>query len=58
MLRHGINIAGSHKFIFGTDFPIINAIMQVQGVLAEHLTDAERQAVFSGNFKRLLGMAE
>jgi predicted TIM-barrel fold metal-dependent hydrolase len=57
MLRHGINVAGAHKFIFGTDFPITNPAMQVQGVLAEHLTDAEREAVFSGNFRRLTGLS-
>jgi predicted TIM-barrel fold metal-dependent hydrolase len=57
MLRKGINTAGKEKFLFGTDFPICNPAMQVQGVLFEHLTDDEYQAVFSGNFKRLTGIS-
>jgi predicted TIM-barrel fold metal-dependent hydrolase len=56
MLRHGINLAGKDKILFGSDFPICNPAMYVQGVLFEHLSDAEFEAVFSGNFKRLTGM--
>lgn len=54
MLRFGINTAGRDKIIFGTDFPLRNPGMYVAGVLAEHLSEDERQAVFSGNFRRLL----
>ena len=54
MLRHGINKAGVNKLIFGTDFPLRNPGMYVAGVCFEDLTDAERQAIFADNFKRLL----
>lgn len=57
MLRHGIDVAGKEKFLFGSDFPICSVGMMLQGVLAEHLTDAEFEAVLSGNFKRLTGLA-
>jgi predicted TIM-barrel fold metal-dependent hydrolase len=56
MLRHGIDVAGPEKFLFGSDFPICNPAMQVQGVLFEHLSEREREAVFSGNFRRLTGL--
>ncbi len=54
MLRFGIETAGRDKIIFGTDFPLRNPGMYVAGVLAEHLSEEERQAIFSGNFQRLL----
>ena len=54
MLRHGIRKAGINKLIFGTDFPLRNPGMYVAGVCFEELTDAERQAIFADNFKRLL----
>ena len=56
LLRYGINIAGTEKIIFGTDFPLRNPGMIVAGVYAEKLTDAERKAIFSGNAKRLLNI--
>ena len=56
MLRRGINWAGKEKLLFGTDFPIRNPGMYVAGVLYEKLSDEENQAVFAGNFKRLMGM--
>jgi hypothetical protein len=56
MLRQGIDIAGKEKILFGSDFPICNPAMYVQGVLFEHLNDSEFEAVFSGNFKRLLAL--
>lgn len=58
MLREGLDIAGKDKILFGTDFPICNPAMYVQGVLFEHLNDAESEAVFAGNFRRLIGMAD
>jgi len=53
LLRYGIDQVGKERFLLGTDYPICNPAMQVQGVLYEPLTDAEYEAVFSGNFLRL-----
>jgi predicted TIM-barrel fold metal-dependent hydrolase len=55
MLAYGIKQAGKHKFIFGSDYPICNPHMMVEGVLFERLSDDEFESVFSGNFKRLTG---
>lgn len=55
MLKHAIKTAGADKIIFGTDFPLRNPGMYVSGVLFEEISDAERSAIFSGNFKRMLG---
>lgn len=56
MLRHCVREAGRDKILFGTDFPVCNPAMYLQGVLFERLEDAELEAVLSGNFKRLTGM--
>ncbi len=56
MLAYGIKTAGKHKFLFGTDYPICNPHMMIEGILFERLTDDEFEAVFSGNFKRLTGI--
>ncbi len=53
MLRYGIDRAGRERFLFGSDFPICNAAMNIGAVLSEKLSEAERVAVFSGNFRRL-----
>ncbi len=54
MLRSGIDICGSEKLLFGTDFPICSPGMNVYGVLTENLTESERKNIFSENFKRLI----
>jgi predicted TIM-barrel fold metal-dependent hydrolase len=56
MLKHGINIAGKHKFLFGTDFPICNPAMMIEAIKFELTDDDELEAIFSGNFKRLTGI--
>jgi predicted TIM-barrel fold metal-dependent hydrolase len=54
ILKNGINSVGKHKFLFGTDYPICNPKMMIEGILFEHLSDEECEAVFSANFKRLI----
>lgn len=54
MLRHGINLAGKEKLLFGTDFPLRNPGMYVAGVYAERLAPDEMRAIFAGNFRRLV----
>ncbi|MGE4564663.1 MAG: amidohydrolase family protein [Victivallaceae bacterium] len=56
MLRYGIDRAGCDRFLFGSDFPICNAAMNVGAILNEKLSESERVAVFSGNFRRLFNL--
>ena len=56
MLRKGIDILGPERILFGSDFPVVSAGMNVAGVLFEHLTDTERAMIFRENFMRLTGM--
>ena len=56
MLRYAIDKAGKNKILFGTDFPLCNPAMYVSGVDFEPLNEKEREAIFSGNFKRLTGL--
>ena len=58
MLKYLVNRCGADKILFGTDFPICNIAMQVYGVLAEHISDEDRTAIFFGNFKRLSGQID
>ena len=53
MLSYGVKKLGSERILFGTDYPICNPGMYVQAVLHEHITDKERENIFSGNAKRL-----
>jgi predicted TIM-barrel fold metal-dependent hydrolase len=55
LIRYGIDRVGCERFLFGTDYPICNPAMQVQGVMYETLTNNEKEAVLSGNFMRLMG---
>ena len=53
MLRWGVDRLGPERILFGTDYPVMNPVMYVQGALAEPLTAAERRAVLHDNFVRL-----
>ena len=55
MLKYLVDRCGAEKLLFGTDFPICSIAMQIYGILAEHISDEARTAIFSGNFKRLSG---
>ncbi len=54
MLRYAIDICGSEKILFGSDFPICSPGMNLGGTLAEHLTPTERKNVLHDNFMRLI----
>lgn len=57
MLRYGINECGVERFLFGSDYPVCTPSMFIGGILGDPLlTDAEKEAVMSGNAKRLLGI--
>ena len=55
MLRYAVDQCGSEKILFGSDFPICSPGMNIGGVFAEHMTDAELKNVFADNFLRLIG---
>lgn len=61
LFRHGvlralIDEVGVEKILFGTDYPICNPYMYVGGVgLDPLLSKGEKEAVFSGNVRRLFG---
>lgn len=55
MLRHAVDIFGSDRFLFGSDYPTCNPAMYLGGVLLESLlSDSEKEKILSGNAKRLL----
>ncbi len=57
MLKRGINACGVERFIFGSDYPICNPAMFIGGVTLDSLlSDNEKEAVLSGNIKRLLNL--
>ncbi len=57
MLRRAIDEMGVERFLFGSDFPTCNPSMYIGGVLLdEMISDEEKEMIFSGNAKRLLGL--
>ncbi len=56
MLTHVARTVGAERILFGTDYPIGHPATYIAAVLAEKLSDAEKEAIFSGNAKRLLGL--
>lgn len=56
MLRWAVDCCGRDKILFGSDYPLTNVSMYIQGVMYERLTDDERRAIFSENFLRLTGL--
>ena len=55
MLRHGIDMFGAERFLFGSDYPTCNPGMFIGGVALDFtLTNEEKELIFSGNAKRLL----
>ena len=55
MLRRGVDIMGSERILFGTDYPICNPAMNVAGVMFEKLSGDECRAVFRDNFLNMTG---
>lgn len=54
LVRHLVDNIGAERILFGTDYPICNLQLYVNGVLGEKLSDKEKELIFSGNAKRLL----
>ena len=55
-IRKTIDCVGYDRLLFGTDYPGVNPAADVAAVRFEPLTECEREAIFSGNVKRLLGL--
>ena len=55
MLKKGMELIGPERFLFGTDFPVINSGMYVAGALFDHLPPAWQKMLFRENFLRILG---
>lgn len=53
-IRYGIDQVGKERFLFGSDFPICNPGMYVQGTLFEPLTDTEIEYIMEKNSQRLI----
>ncbi len=57
MLRRIIDDIGADRILFGSDFPTCNPAMFLGGVLFDPLiTDTEKEKIFCGNAKNLLGL--
>ncbi len=56
MLVHGVKMLGSERILFGTDYPITNPAMYVQAVCHEHISERDRENIFSANAKRILNL--
>ena len=57
MLRAAVEAMGADRVIFGSDFPCCTPGMFLGGVLYDDfLTDDQKEKIFSGNAKRILGL--
>ncbi len=56
VVRYLSDKVGAERILFGTDYPIGNLKMYVNGVLGERLSSNEKELIFSGNAKRLLSI--
>lgn len=54
LIRYGVNIVGSERFLFGSDYPICNPYMYINAVLYEKLSEKDYENIFSKNAKRVL----
>ncbi len=55
-LRYLVKELGSDRILFGTDYPTCNPGCFIGGVLAEPLSDADLENIFSKNAKKILGI--
>ena len=49
-----IDMHGADKFFFATDFPMWDAVSELERFNKIPLSETEREMIFSGNIKRLL----
>ena len=51
-----VSEVGAERILFGSDYPVCNPFAYVGGVMGEDLSDKEKELIFSGNAKRILGL--
>ena len=51
-----VSDVGAERIIFGTDYPICNPAAYVGAVMGEKISDSEKELIFAGNAKRILGI--
>ena len=56
MLKHGVDMVGAEKFLFGTDYPITNPLMYVKAVEFEQISEEAKDMIFYKNAQRILGL--
>lgn len=56
LISKGVEMVGSERFLFGTDYPICNPSMYVNAVLFEKLKDRDYENIFSENAKKILAL--
>lgn len=54
MLKKLVTGVGAERILFGTDYPICNPAVYINGVLGEKISDREKEMIFSVNAKNLL----
>lgn len=55
MLRHGIDLFGAERFLFGSDYPTCSPAMYLGGVILDPwIREEEKKLILSENAKRLL----
>jgi hypothetical protein len=53
LIRAMVDQVGSHRVLFGSDFPFIDQRMSLGRVVFAPLTESQRQDVLSGNARKL-----
>ncbi|HKL33461.1 MAG TPA: amidohydrolase family protein [Tangfeifania sp.] len=55
-IKKMITKLGTHRLLFGSDYPFFNQAFPILSVLKASQSDDERQKIFSGNAKRILSL--
>ncbi len=56
MLTHVVNEVGADRILFGTDYPIGHPVLYVTALMNEPISDNDKELIFAGNTKRILGI--
>lgn len=55
MLRHGLDLFGAQRFLYGSDYPTCNPCMYIGAVALDvSLSETEKELILAGNAKRIL----
>ena len=58
MLERITEKAGVEKVLFGTDFPFVEAAVQLGSVLWAEISEASKVKIFGANMAKILGLPE